>query len=208
MTKHHGNVPHTQVAERYLKYTAAIYVHNHYCLGSVALEDIWHTKNPLQCQLEGILGFCFTNSYLVMKHFCDPKMQPHIFKKAAPHILITYKTTSMIETWMLNQSTNGSNGHTLEKLPNSRRCYMCHHGYLNRKTSNNSTLFKCAPCGGENWNPLFLSRTEFQTYLVRKSAIWAGIQRFKSGPKIHLNWCTKYHNNFFNIILAHRITPG
>ena len=97
MTKHHGNVPRTQVAEHYLKYAAAIYVHNHYCLGSVALEDIWHTKNPLQRQLEGILGFCFTNSYLVMKHFCDPKMQPHIFKKAAPHTLISYKTTSMIE---------------------------------------------------------------------------------------------------------------
>ena len=98
MTKHHCNVPCPQVAEHYLKYAAAIDVHNHYHLSSVALEDIWHTKKPLQHQLEGILGFYFTNSYLVMKHFCDPKMQPHIFKMAAAHILITDKTTSMIET--------------------------------------------------------------------------------------------------------------
>ena len=29
VTKHHGNVPHSQVAEHYLKYVAAIDVHNH-----------------------------------------------------------------------------------------------------------------------------------------------------------------------------------
>ena len=64
---------------------------------------------------------------------------------AAANALTTYKTTSMIETRVLNQSTNGSNGHILEKLPNSQRYYMCQHGYLNTKTSNNSTL--CALCG-------------------------------------------------------------
>lgn len=111
------------------------------------MEDIWHTKNPLRRQLAGILGFCFTNSYLGMKHFCDPKMQHHIFKVPAEHALTTYKTTRLIETRMLNQSTNGSNDYILEKLPNSQSCYMCQHEYLNRKTSSNSTLFKCALCG-------------------------------------------------------------
>ena len=48
MTKHHGNVPCLQVAEHYLKHAAAIDVHDHYYSSSVALEDIWHTKNPLR----------------------------------------------------------------------------------------------------------------------------------------------------------------
>ena len=146
VTKHHGNVPRPQVAEHYLKYSAAIDVHNHNRSGSVALEDIWHTKNPLRCQFAGILGFCFTNSYLGMKHFCDRKIQHHFFKMAAAHALTSYKTTSMIETRVLNQSATVSSSHTLEKLPNSRRCYMCQHGYLNRKKSNISTTFKCGLC--------------------------------------------------------------
>ena len=146
VTKHHGNVPHPQVAEHYLKYSAAIDVHNHNRSGSVALEDIWHTKNPLRHQFAGILGFCFTNSYLGMKHFCDRKIQHHFFKMAAAHALTSYKTTSMIETRVLNQSATVSSSHTLEKLPNSRRCYMCQHGYLNRKKSNISTTFKCGLC--------------------------------------------------------------
>ena len=79
---------------------------------------------------------------------------------AAAHALTTYKTTSTMEMQILNQSTNGSDDHILEKFSNSRRCYMCQYGYLNRKTSNNSTLFKCAFCGvlvcksfkGDCWN--------------------------------------------------------
>ena len=45
-TKHHGLVSHPHVAEEYLKYSTSIDVHNHYCTGSVDLEDIWQTKNP------------------------------------------------------------------------------------------------------------------------------------------------------------------
>ena len=74
-------------------------------------------------------------------------MQHHIFKVPAAHALTTYKTTRLIETRMLDQSANGSNGQILGKPPNSRRCYMCQHEYLTRKTSCNSTLFKCALCG-------------------------------------------------------------
>ena len=146
MTKHHGNVPRPQVAEHYLKYSVAIDAHNHNRSGSVALEDICHTKNPLRCQFACILGFCFTNRYLGMKHFCDRKIQHHFFKMAAAHALTSHKTTSMIETRVLNQSATVSSSHTLEKLPNSRRCYMCQHGYLNRKKSNISTTFKCGLC--------------------------------------------------------------
>ena len=146
MTKHHGNVPHPQVAEHYLKYSAAIDVHNHYRSGSVALEDIWHTKTPLRHQFVGILGVCFTNSYLGMKHFCDPKIQHHAFKMAAAHALTSYKITNMIEAQVLSHSINISDGYILEKLPNSQRCSMCQHGYLNRKMGNISTTFKCALC--------------------------------------------------------------
>ena len=44
--KHHGLVPNPCVAEEYLKNSASVDVHNHYCTGSVGLEHIWHTKNP------------------------------------------------------------------------------------------------------------------------------------------------------------------
>ena len=45
-TKHHGNVTRPKVAEEYLKYAAAIDIHNHYRNGSVGLEDIWKQKKP------------------------------------------------------------------------------------------------------------------------------------------------------------------
>ena len=54
-TKHHGNVPRSKVAEGYLQYAAAIDIHSHYRCGSVALEDVWLMKNPIQRQLSGIL---------------------------------------------------------------------------------------------------------------------------------------------------------
>ena len=86
-TKHHGLVPHPHVAE-YLKYSASINVHNHYHTGSVALEDIWHTKNPHRRQLAGILGFYFTNGYLAMKYFSNSSLPHHQFKMAAANALV------------------------------------------------------------------------------------------------------------------------
>ena len=94
-TKHHGLVPHPCVAEESLKYSVSIDVHNHYCTGSVGLEDIWHTKNPHRRQLADILGFYFTNGYLAMKYFSNPSLPHHQFKMAAANALVTYKTASL-----------------------------------------------------------------------------------------------------------------
>ena len=86
--KHHGLVPNPCVAEEYLKNSASVDVHNHYCTGSVGLEHIWHTKNPHRWQLAGILGFFFTNSYMAMKYFSNPSLPHHQFKMAAANALV------------------------------------------------------------------------------------------------------------------------
>ena len=75
-TKHHGKVVWPNVAYEYLKYAAAIDIHNHYRNGSAGLEDVWLTKSLHKKQLGGILGFYFTNAYLAMGYFGINK-QPH-----------------------------------------------------------------------------------------------------------------------------------
>lgn len=105
-TRHHGLVPRPQVAEQYLKNSASIDVHNHYRTGSCGFEDIWHTKNPHRRQLAGILGFCFTNSFLAMKYFTGQKTLPHhSFKMTAANALVStslanssfYATSSILD---------------------------------------------------------------------------------------------------------------
>jgi hypothetical protein len=148
VTKHHGLIARPKVAEMYLKYCAAIDIHNHARSGSCALEDVWHTKNPRRRQIAGILGFCFTNGYLAMKHFYDVKTPHHAFKMAAAAGLTAYQTASFHETRSFNTSGTTSNAllHSLVKLPNSRHCYYCKHGYATPRRSNMSTTYKCAHC--------------------------------------------------------------
>ena len=64
-TKHSGAIPHPKVAEEYLKYAASIDIHIHYRCGNAVLEDVWHTHNPHLHQFSRVLGFCFTNAYIV-----------------------------------------------------------------------------------------------------------------------------------------------
>ena len=64
-TKYSGAIPHPKVAEEYLKYAASIYIHIHYRCGNAALEYVWHTHDPHLHQFSGVLGFCFTNAYIV-----------------------------------------------------------------------------------------------------------------------------------------------
>ena len=77
VTRHHGLVNHPQVAESYLKYAASIDIHNHYCTVSCGVEDIWHTKKPHHRQFGGVLGFCFTNSFLAYKYFCNKNIKDY-----------------------------------------------------------------------------------------------------------------------------------
>ena len=65
-TKHHGKVAQPKVAEKFLKFAAAVDIHNHYLNESGGLEDVWLTKSLHKRQLGGILGFWFTNAYLAM----------------------------------------------------------------------------------------------------------------------------------------------
>ena len=125
VTKHHRLTPWPQVPEYYLKYAAAITIHNHYWSSSCALADIWHTKNPRRRELAGTLDFCFTNGYLRMKYCSNSNLQGNSLKITAAFALTSHKTSSMIKTRQLNTSTEAGL-HTLEKIPNSR-CYICRH---------------------------------------------------------------------------------
>ena len=129
-TNHNGFVSRPKVAEDYLKNSASIDVHNHYRTGSCGLEDIWHTKNPHRRQLAGILGFCFTNGYLAMKHFTNPNLPHYQFKIAAANALVSYRTTSLYETCQIDISnTHEAILHEIEKISYSLDCYYCNHGY-------------------------------------------------------------------------------
>lgn len=63
-TKHSGEVSRPLVAFHYLESAAGIDIHNHFRTGSLGLEDVWKTKNPIHRQFAGILGFIFSNAYL------------------------------------------------------------------------------------------------------------------------------------------------
>ena len=118
-TKHHGLVNQPQVAEQYLQAAAAINIHNYNQSGSAALEDVWHTKNPRQRQLAGILGFCFTNGFLAMKYFTDKHLKQHTFKMAVAQALTSYQTINLYKTRQLEKSSITENAiHTMAKLQN------------------------------------------------------------------------------------------
>ena len=144
-TKHHGNVVRPKVAEEYLKYAVAVDIHNHYRNGSVGIEDIWQTKNLQKSQLAGLLGFCFTNAHLAMKYF-GKNNQPHYqFKIAASTALTQFESTRLYQTRQLNVSSEQPLHYT-EKLPYSKDCFYCQHGYDKPRVQENTTTFKCVTC--------------------------------------------------------------
>ena len=149
VTKHHGLVERPNVADLYLKYVAAIDIHNHARSGSCALEDVWHTKNPRRKQIAGILDFCFTNGYLAMKHFYARNIPHYSFKENAAAGLIAYKTASLCTTRSLETMSDAMSDavlHKMVKLPNSRHCYYCKHGYAAKRLSKMTTTYKCSRC--------------------------------------------------------------
>ena len=158
-TKHHGNVPRPQVAEVYLKHTASIDIHNHVRSGSRALKDVWKTKSPVRRQLAGILGFCFTNSYLAMQYFKNPNLEHYSFKMKASNALVSYRNLSASQTRELDVSAE-MQLHSVKKIPYPVQCYYCQHEYDKPRSKKSSTTFKCGCCEialckpskGECWN--------------------------------------------------------
>ena len=126
-TKHCG----AKVAEEYLKYAVSIDIHNHYRCGSAVFEDVWHTHNPHLHQLNGVMGFCFTNAYLAMKYFTRCDISHHEFKCTAALALASLNTCVL---------------HTLEKIGFSKECCYCQHGYKIPKNVKNATSFRCKAC--------------------------------------------------------------
>ena len=102
-------------------------------------------KNPIQRQLSGILGFCFTNSYLAMKYFGKTKRLHHQFKIAAANSLVNVQSTSQCETRNIVNSFEDVLNVSV-KIPNSKDCYYCQHGYDKPRTTKHTTTFKCSLC--------------------------------------------------------------
>ena len=102
-------------------------------------------KNPIQRQLSSILGFCFTNSYLAMKYFDKTKQLHHQFKIAAANYLVNFQSASLHETRNIDNSFEGVL-HVPVKIPYSKDCYYCQHGYDKPRTTKHITTFKCSSC--------------------------------------------------------------
>ena len=93
------------------------------------LEDIWKTKSPHKRQLAGILGFCFTNSYLAVRHFKEPALSHTDFKMRAANALVEF-TLSLRENRLRSPNPSWEiDHHDLQKLQYSVPCYYCRHGY-------------------------------------------------------------------------------
>ena len=102
-----------------------LYICNHFCL-----DDILHTKKPSHHSFGGVLGFCFTNSFLTQV-FCNKNIEHNQFKmvkRVWNMSSIYHKRASLCETRRLF-STSEDPVHNLVKLSNCRKCYFCCHGY-------------------------------------------------------------------------------
>ena len=79
--KHYGKISRLMIAYQYLESAAGIDIYNHVQTGSLGSADVWQTRNLIHSQFTGILGFMFTNSYLLIDYF--KKLPPkHVdFKK-------------------------------------------------------------------------------------------------------------------------------
>ena len=58
----------------------------------------------IPCQLFGILGFCFTNSYLAMKYFGKTKQLHCQFKTAAPNAQVHFEAANLCEWRKIDDS--------------------------------------------------------------------------------------------------------
>ena len=93
-TKYHGDVPQPMVAYEYLSSSASIDIHNHFCTGSTALEDVWQAKNANMRKVAGVIRFLFTNAYLAYRHFQKSQIKHSDFKVKLANALSKFKETT------------------------------------------------------------------------------------------------------------------
>ena len=106
-------------------------IHNHYWSGSCALVDDICDTQKIHVVGSWLVFWPFASPMATLE-WSNSNHQHHSFKIAATFALTSHKTSSMIKTSHLNTSFEAELN-TLEKLSNSRTCYMYRHGYRNRK---------------------------------------------------------------------------
>ena len=123
-TKHSGDVQRPQVAERYVKHSAAVDFQNHLSTAGLGLEDAWMTKNYIHRQFAGVLGFVFTNAYLAKKFFF-PERNSSMYGVVGEH--------TKFKMSLCNQLMEFANNIT--RLPNEIKGMLLHFiGMTNSKT--------------------------------------------------------------------------
>ena len=115
------------MANTYLKNAGSIDVYNHVGSESRTLEDIWKSFNPHRFPLTGIIGFCFTNEFLITKHFNNGKILHPYFKMRAANPMATFQDSCMCKRRFLNIS-HDEVIHSLSNLSYSVLCCYCQHG--------------------------------------------------------------------------------
>ena len=141
ITCHYGLVNCLQRAENYLKYTSSIDIHNHYHTGSCCVKNTWHTTKPHLQQFEGVLRFCFTNSYLTYKFFCNKNVEHCQFKMATAQAFTSCKGVSLSKRELVN-TTSAASAYSLVNLSSFRRWYIHWYGYGNRGCANLCATFQ------------------------------------------------------------------
>ena len=151
-TKHHGKIKHPKVAEQYLQMATGIDIHTHLRTGSSGLEDVWSTKDYINQQFAGILGFSFSNTlaatYFTLnsqnKSICEAH---HVnFKRKLANQLVSFKPAQSISASKVDKCL----GHKLISLGLKKQdwCYYCRHSwqdsYIHRKTN-----YYCQICGAD-----------------------------------------------------------
>ena len=85
------------------------------------------------------------NAYLAMKYFGKNNQAYYQFKIAASAALTQFESTKLYQTRQLNVSSEQPLHYT-EKLPYSKDCFYCQHGYGKPRVQENTTTFKCVTC--------------------------------------------------------------
>lgn len=152
-TKHCGKVARPLVAFQYLESAAGIDIHNHVRTGSLGLEDVWHTKNPIHRQFAGILGFLFTNAYLAYNYFRKTSIKHVDFKIKLANLMVTFDPESAVMTRpkeVLATEDQLQISHGVVKLSEKgvrrqKPCFFCQHGRgIPKKVL---TSYYCFECG-------------------------------------------------------------
>ena len=154
------------VAYEYLSSSANIDIHNHFCTGSTALEDVWQAKDTNMRKVAGVIRFLFTNAYLAYRLFQKSQIKHSDFKVKLANALSKFKETTPHTKEILTRSTypDIAKMHVL-KLPQKQTkdgveqerknnryqkyCFYCQHN-PNKAPEERKTSWHCEVCVGPN----------------------------------------------------------